>query len=106
MPKAPPPGNSHYVEIGETRPAAGDVPSASKIYRAAISKNGFPHIEGVTTLYELFDRSVKAHADKPCLGHRAVKDGAAGDYEYQTYKQVGGASCWMVVGGRWLLSGC
>lgn len=44
----------------------------SAIYRRASSKNGFPTLDGVTTLYELFSRSAEAHADLPALGRRPI----------------------------------
>lgn len=48
--------------------------SASAIFRDARSLAGFPQLP-VTTLYELFDRSVGLYKDLPCLGQRPVKVG-------------------------------
>jgi hypothetical protein len=45
--------------------------NASAIYRRASSKDGFPTLE-VTTLYELFNRSVEKYGDLPALGRRPI----------------------------------
>ncbi|GBF95915.1 hypothetical protein Rsub_08038, partial [Raphidocelis subcapitata] len=64
--------------------------SASAIFRRASSKDGFPALDGVTTLYELFEKSVAAHKDLPALGTRAIgQDGAAGPFEWMTYGEAG-----------------
>lgn len=80
-----------YDLIHETAPAvaaAGDKPSRSASYRL----KGFdaaPVNEEASTLYEVFQNSVKLYADKPCLGHRPIgKDGKAGDFTFMTYKET------------------
>ena len=78
----------HLVEITPSRDASGDQPSRSPGYRHAKHKDP-PRCEYATTLYEVFQHSVKVHGDKPCLGHRPKsKDGVAGDYTFLTYKEV------------------
>lgn len=80
----------HIVALGEPRPASADgkVPSASAIFRHAGSKDGFPSLD-VSTLYELFSKSVEKYPDNDCLGVRVKNaDGTAGAYQFKTYKQV------------------
>lgn len=80
--------DKYVVTVGEARPAAGDVPSASPVYRHASAKDGFPEL-GPKTLFELFEQSVAKFSDKKCLGHRPkLTDGTRGPYEWRTYAQV------------------
>ena len=58
--------------------------------RNVAAKGGFPTLNGVTTLYDLFEQSVSKYPDNKCLGWRPIKDGKAQDYVYITYKQVQG----------------
>lgn len=48
-------------------------------------------MEGASTLYEVFENSVKTFGDKQCLGFRPMLDGKAGPYQWWTYKQTHGA---------------
>jgi hypothetical protein len=47
-------------------------------------------VHGATTLYELFEESVRKHGDRPCLGWRPMTDGKAGPFEFWTYKETRG----------------
>ncbi|CAD7700609.1 unnamed protein product [Ostreobium quekettii] len=76
------------TEVAPARPATGDLPSAGPTYRAAAFKDGAPSLEGVTTLLEVFDRSVERYPTADCLGCRPVADGKAGDYVWWTYKDT------------------
>lgn len=77
------------LQVGPSRPAQGDVPSAGPSYRHISAKDGFPKLE-VSTLHELFDRSVKTYAGNNCLGKREkLADGTVGDFKFETYAQVG-----------------
>lgn len=79
------------VQVGDPTPALGDEPAKGPVLRNSLARDGFPELEGVTTLYQLFQRSVKNHGDKPCLGKRALgADGKAGDYEFDSYQEVDG----------------
>ena len=60
-------------------------------FRNVAAKDGFPTMEGATTLYEVFENSVKTYSDKQCLGFRPMVDGKAGPYQWWTYKQTHGA---------------
>lgn len=56
------------------------------------SKDGFPTLSGVNTLYESLEQSIKKNGDKPALGWRPMTDGKAGAYEWLTYSQVQGTA--------------
>lgn len=56
------PRETYLVALGETRPAAGDTPSASRIYRNVIAKDGFPEVLEAQTLAEVFAQSVASGA--------------------------------------------
>lgn len=78
----------HLVETTPARDASGDKPSRSPGYRHVKHKEP-PRCEYASTLYEIFQHSVKEHGEKPCLGHRPKnKDGLAGDYTFLTYSEV------------------
>lgn len=81
------PTPSTLSECGASRPASGDRPSASAIYRCASSKDGFP-VPETATLLELWQASAKRFAASPCLGHRPVVNGVAGAYVWDTYEAV------------------
>jgi len=49
-------------------------------------------LNGVSTLYDLFEQSVSKYPGNKCLGWRPIKDGKAQDYVYITYKLVQGDS--------------
>lgn len=80
---------SWLVPTGETRAASGDTPSASRIYRNVVAKDGFPTIEA-TTLHELFQNSVAKYSGEKLLGWRPIDaaTGKAGPYEWLTYGEV------------------
>jgi long-chain acyl-CoA synthetase len=77
------------IPTGETRAAGGDTPSASRIYRNVVAKDGFPSIEA-TTLFELFQSSVAKYSGEKMLGWRPIdaSTGKAGSYEWLTYEEV------------------
>ena len=78
------------IEIGSERPATSAVPSASKIFRHVSAKDGFPTLEGISSLYELFTQSVNKFPSNKCLGHRPkLADGTVGPFVFKTYKEVG-----------------
>ena len=45
---------------------------AGPTYRHVSAKDGFPTLDGVSTLHELFDRARTKFADSPCLGWRPI----------------------------------
>ena len=58
--------------------------------RNELSKDGWPTLNGVTTLYELFESSVSKFSNNKCLGWRPIENGHAGDYKWHTYKETQG----------------
>ena len=76
------------VSVGDARPASGDRPSASRIYRNAVAVDGFPAPLPATTLYELFQASVAAFGPERCLGWRPIIDGKPQAYEWLTYTET------------------
>ncbi|KAK9806319.1 hypothetical protein WJX72_010249 [[Myrmecia] bisecta] len=59
--------------------------------RNIVAKDAFPTLpSGATTLYEVFEESVKHHGDRPAVGWRPVEQGKAQDFTWLTYKQVHG----------------
>ena len=47
---------SLLVDVSPGRPASGEVPATGPTYRNVAGKTEFSKLEGVTTLYELFER--------------------------------------------------
>lgn len=47
--------------------------NASAVFRRESSKDGFPTLPGITTLYELFTKSVEKYGDLPAIGSRPIK---------------------------------
>jgi long-chain acyl-CoA synthetase len=79
----------YLVEVGPSRPASGDKPSASKVYRHRLAKDAFPNAE-FSTLHDLFQRSVARFAAEPLLGWRPVNaQGGVGEYQWITYAETG-----------------
>ena len=58
-------------EVSPPSPSDGkDSPGCGPTYRNIAAKDGFPPLDGVTTLYELFKRSASRFPNNPCLGTR------------------------------------
>jgi long-chain acyl-CoA synthetase len=53
-----------------------------------VAKEAFPALDGATTLFELFQRSVGKYPNNECLGRRETVNGQPGPYTYLTYKQT------------------
>lgn len=49
-------GESLMVEVAPGRLATGDLPATGPTYRNVAAKDGFATVDGVTTLYEMFER--------------------------------------------------
>lgn len=58
------------VETAPPREATASKPGTGPTYRNVSAKDGFSKLEGVSTLYELFSRSVEKFPSNPCLGYR------------------------------------
>ena len=83
-------------EVEGPRPGEGSRPAQSAVFRGRSAKGvkrtrtGDPEVNGCTTLFEMFEKSVKDFPDRPALGVRPV-DGAgnAGPYQWMSYKRLG-----------------
>jgi long-chain acyl-CoA synthetase len=74
------------VSPAETRPNGK---TTSPEFRNVVAKDGFAKLEGVSTLYESFQNSVKKYPNNECLGWRPTdKDGNAGPFKWLTYAQT------------------
>lgn len=71
------PAEPLVFEAAPAQPATRTRPARGPEWRSTAAKDGFPKLNGgeVTTLAELFDRSVKLFGDRPCLGWRAKQVG-------------------------------
>lgn len=78
-------------EVEPARPAQEGRPAAGAVYRCTGAKEGPPALEGASTCYELFHRSVELYADRPCLGSRKSVDGKPQPFTYMTYAEAGTA---------------
>lgn len=76
-------------EVEPARPAQEGIPAAGPIYRSTGAREGPPTLEGASTCYELFHRSMELYADRPCLGARKMVDGQAQGFTYITYAEAG-----------------
>ncbi|MEW5304926.1 MAG: hypothetical protein WDW36_007501 [Sanguina aurantia] len=78
----------NLVQVEPARAATDTTPSASPAYRHISAKDAFPTLE-VSTLYQLFERSVRRSPHSPCLGMRYKgTDGQVGPFVFQTYGEV------------------
>ena len=59
------------VEVEAAQPSKGEGTVAiGPTYKNVIAKDAYPTLDGVKTLYELFNSSAKRYAKNPCLGSR------------------------------------
>ncbi|KAG2439883.1 hypothetical protein HYH02_010513 [Chlamydomonas schloesseri] len=78
----------YLVEVEPARPASGDKPSASPVYRSVYAKDGFPTVD-FKTLFEMFEQSAAKYPDNQCLGKREKNEkGEVGAYVFKTYKEI------------------
>lgn len=73
----------------------GDKPEGStRVYRHAsvadkeLTCVPWPDRPEINTAYHVFETTSAAKPDHPCLGHRPIVDGHAGDYVFQNYSSV------------------
>ena len=77
------------TEVGPATSGSGDKPSRSACFRHCKHETPPKAEAGATTLFEVFELSVKRFADSPCIGHRPTnKEGEAGDFTFLTYKET------------------
>lgn len=77
------------VEVEPARPAQEGRPGAGPVYRCKKAADGTVALTDVTTCYELFQRSVRLHGSRPCLGHRPLNGEQAQPYTYMNYQEAG-----------------
>ena len=70
-------------EVGPGLPQTDDTPSTGPTYRNVYSQNGFPKLDGVNSLYEVFQKSVRERPNQDCLG---VRPKGSRVYEWETYQ--------------------
>ncbi len=83
--KAIPPSVFSVIIEGTDSPGSGPIHRNPDAVEQLIV---FPAEGGLETLYDSFQAGVLKSGDGPCLGHRPVVDGVAGDYVWQSYVQV------------------
>jgi long-chain acyl-CoA synthetase len=72
--------------VGSLPPISGLLLDMETFCRAAIAKDGPPSLEDAgSSLYDMFQLSVKKYGDNKCLGARTGKNG---EYEWMTYSEV------------------
>ena len=81
------------ISVGKGRAEQGDNNAIGPIYRSQSAKTSWPTIPNVTTLYDLFERSVRNNSERRCIGWRPIKDGQAAPYVFHTYKETQGEYC-------------
>ena len=59
-------------------------------HRNIRAKDQYASLEGASTLYESFKRSVHQYPTENFIGERKMENGRAGPYEFLTFKQVEG----------------
>ena len=70
--------NSLVYEASPAEPASAGKPARGPEYRVLGAKKGWPTLEGVPTLYELWTKSVEKYGPRRCLGWRPkVKKGGS-----------------------------
>ncbi len=78
------------ISVGKGRPEQGDNNTIGPIYRSQVARTSWPTIPQVTTLYELFERSVRKNPERRCIGWRPIQNGQAAAYTFHTYKETQG----------------
>eukprot|EP00897_Mesotaenium_endlicherianum_P001315 jgi/Mesen1/1210/ME000128S00185 len=63
-------------------------PTKGPSYKSKLAKDGYPKLDGVSTVWELFRRSAEVYPNNNMLGMRDMTGGKAGPYIWETYAQV------------------
>ncbi len=79
------------ISVGKGRAEQGDNNAIGPIYRSQVARTSWPTIPNVTTLYELFERSVRKNPERRCIGWRPIRNGSAQPYTFHTYKETQGS---------------
>ncbi|KAJ4749578.1 Long chain acyl-CoA synthetase 4 [Rhynchospora pubera] len=79
----------HLVEVEKGREGTNKTPSVGPAYRSAFAKDGFPPpIPGLDSCWDIFRLAVEKYPNSQMLGRRQIVDGKAGEYTWQSYKDV------------------
>ncbi|XP_017696033.1 long chain acyl-CoA synthetase 2 isoform X2 [Phoenix dactylifera] len=79
----------YSVKVEESRPAAGNKPSAGPVYRSIYARDGLLELPaGIDSPWDFLSGSVKRCPQNQMLGHREVINGKVGQYAWQTYGEV------------------
>lgn len=80
----------YITQVEPGKPSTGEVRlSIGPVYRSILAKDGLVEpLPDISTVWDMFCRSVQRNPDNKMLGCREVVDGKAGPYMWQTYKEV------------------
>ncbi|PKI77915.1 hypothetical protein CRG98_001707, partial [Punica granatum] len=79
----------YLIEVEKAKEAADGRPSRGPAYRSSFAKDGFPAPpEGMESCWDIFRMSVEKSPNNRMLGRRQIVDGKAGNYVWQTYREV------------------
>ena len=101
------------IEVSPGRPAEGDRPAVSGIYRNIAAADGFvTDVRGSKTLFEIFEKSVQENGDRKCVEWEVTavvlclltRRGGFGRRRIFG-KGLGVRVCWQCVPGAWGLGG-
>ncbi|KAK9812539.1 hypothetical protein WJX73_007361 [Symbiochloris irregularis] len=76
------------VALGEGQSEQGEKKALSPVYRNVRAKDSFPSKQGIKTLFDQFEASVKSFPDRNCLGWRPIKNGKAQGFSWYTFKET------------------
>ena len=76
------------ISVGQGRPEQGDRNAIGPIYRSQAARTSWPTIANVSTLFDLFERSVRNNPERKCIGWRPIRNGEAASYTFHTYKET------------------
>ncbi|BDA49779.1 Long chain acyl-CoA synthetase 4 [Coccomyxa sp. Obi] len=80
--------NPYIYEVSGPQPATKRHPARGPEYGNVDARNGWPTVEGASSLHEMFRNSVAKYPSNPCLGHRPIKYGVPQAYQWITYKET------------------
>ncbi|EIE18699.1 long chain acyl-CoA synthetase 4 [Coccomyxa subellipsoidea C-169] len=80
--------NPYIYEVSGPQRETKRHPARGTEYGNVDARNGWPTVEGASSLYEMFYNSVAKYPDNPCLGHRPIKYGVPQEYQWMTYKET------------------
>lgn len=76
------------IQVQESVPSSETSPSKGPVYRSALAKDGYPTLEGISTVWDLFSKSAEKYSSNNMLGKREIVDGKVGKYVWLTYAEV------------------